>query len=196
MGSRNGFSHPRWAEKSSPVPNASGRVSPGQSLRHCAYLRTQLAMGSERARRKRLRTHNPEPEAAALTPPPVPGRTASEHAPTRPDIPRDSPCVRFSRTHDGTRDGIPVTYVETPLEPATRRRIHPSRARTTPPFHVSRSIRVSAVVISARFSMTLFLRGHRCGACGLRMRTRNMCRGLSEPGFETGLAQSRVIPRK
>src|SRR5882762_3339098 len=52
-----------------------------------------------------------------------------------------------------------------------------------------------AVAISASFFMTLFLLGHHCDACGLRMRTRNLCCGLSQPGFETGLAESCVIGR-
>src|SRR6266481_9742763 len=54
-----------------------------------------------------------------------------------------------------------------------------------------------AVVILASFFMTLFLLllGHHCHACGLRMRTRNLCCGLSQPGFETGLAESCVIAR-
>src|SRR5216683_5423689 len=43
--------------------------------------------------------------------------------------------------------------------------------------------------------MTLFLLGHHCDACGLRVRTRNLCCGLSEPGFETRLAESCVTAR-
>src|SRR5712692_6664982 len=61
-----------------------------------------------------------------------------------------------------------------------------------------RSVLISgeAVSTSASFFMTLFLLGHHCDACGLRRRTRNLCCGLSQPGFETGLAESRLIPRK
>src|SRR5206468_5189289 len=44
--------------------------------------------------------------------------------------------------------------------------------------------------------MTHLPLGPRCDACGLRMRTRNLCCGLSQPGFETGLAESCVIARK
>src|SRR5256885_4409917 len=43
--------------------------------------------------------------------------------------------------------------------------------------------------------MTLFLLGHHCDACGLRVRTRNLCCGLSEPGFETRLTEPCVIAR-
>jgi hypothetical protein len=43
--------------------------------------------------------------------------------------------------------------------------------------------------------MTFFLLGHHCDACGLGIRTRNLRRGLSEPGFETGLAEPCVIAR-
>src|SRR5258706_2460999 len=50
-----------------------------------------------------------------------------------------------------------------------------------------------ALAISASFFTTLFLVGHRCDTCGLRMRARNLCCGLSQPGFETGLAESCVI---
>src|SRR5712671_6642511 len=63
-------------------------------------------------------------------------------------------------------------------------------------FPISHSPVVSAATISASFFMTLFLLGHHCDACWLRMRTRNLCCGLSEPGFETGLAESCVIARK
>ena len=50
------------------------------------------------------------------------------------------------------------------------------------------------VAVSASFFLTLFLLVHHCDACGLR-RTRNLCCRLSEPGFETGLAESCVIAR-
>src|SRR5260370_38596981 len=50
------------------------------------------------------------------------------------------------------------------------------------------------VAISASFFLTLFFLVHRCDGCGLR-RTRNLCCRLSEPGFETGLAESCVIAR-
>src|SRR5712671_4695471 len=43
--------------------------------------------------------------------------------------------------------------------------------------------------------MALFLLGYYCDAGGLRMRTRNLC-GLSQPGFETGLAEPWVVARK
>src|SRR5258708_19642044 len=43
--------------------------------------------------------------------------------------------------------------------------------------------------------MTLFLLGHHCDACRLRVRTRNLCCGLSEPGFEARLSESCVIAR-
>ena len=62
-------------------------------------------------------------------------------------------------------------------------------------FPIPRSPVAYAVAISASFFMTLFLLGHHCDACGLRMRTRNLCCGLSQPGFETGLAESCVIAR-
>src|SRR5580704_3882384 len=52
------------------------------------------------------------------------------------------------------------------------------------------------VPISASFFASLFLFGHHCDACGLRRRTRNLCCGLSQPGFETGLAESCVIAGK
>ena len=54
---------------------------------------------------------------------------------------------------------------------------------------------VYAVVISAGFFSTLFLLGNYRDTCGLRMRTRNLCRGLSEPAFETRLAQPCVVAR-
>src|SRR5260370_8303338 len=60
-------------------------------------------------------------------------------------------------------------------------------------FPIPRSPVVSAATMSASFFMTLFLLGHHCDACGLRMCTRNLCCGLSQPGFETGLAESCVI---
>src|SRR6266851_9237930 len=62
-------------------------------------------------------------------------------------------------------------------------------------FPIPRSPVAYAVAISASFLMTLFLLGHHCDACGLRMRTRNLCCGLSQPGFETGLTESCVIAR-
>src|SRR5216684_5808893 len=62
-------------------------------------------------------------------------------------------------------------------------------------FPIPRSPVVFPVIISASFFMTLFLLGHHCDACGLRMRTRNLCCGLSQPGLETGLAESCVIAR-
>ena len=51
---------------------------------------------------------------------------------------------------------------------------------------------VPAAAISASFFVTLFLRR---GAGGLRMRTRNLCCGLSQPSFETGLAELCIIAR-
>src|SRR6516164_8114608 len=60
----------------------------------------------------------------------------------------------------------------------------------------ARSAVAYAVPMSASFFMTLFLLGHRGGACGLSMRTGNLCCGLSQPSFETGLAESRAIVRK
>src|SRR5262245_488288 len=63
-------------------------------------------------------------------------------------------------------------------------------------FPIPRSPVAYAVAISASFLMTLFLLGHYCNACGLRMCTRNLCCGLSQPGFEKGLAESCVIARK
>src|SRR5438128_6925659 len=63
-------------------------------------------------------------------------------------------------------------------------------------FPIPRSPVAYAVAISASFFMTLYLLGPHCDACGLRMRTRNLCCGLSQPGFETGLAESCVIARK
>src|SRR5580704_7191912 len=62
-------------------------------------------------------------------------------------------------------------------------------------FPIPRSPVVSAATMSASFFMTLFLLGHHRDACGLRMCIRNLCCGLSEPGFETGLAESCVIAR-
>src|ERR1700674_3336989 len=62
-------------------------------------------------------------------------------------------------------------------------------------FPIPRSPVEYVVAISASFFMTLFLPGHHFDACGLR-RTRNLCCGLSQPGFETGLAESCVIARK
>src|SRR6185437_7350941 len=61
---------------------------------------------------------------------------------------------------------------------------------------ITSSPAVSAVAISARFFTTLLVLAPHCDACGLRMRTRNLCCGLSQPGFETGLADSCVIARK
>src|SRR6266705_6844924 len=63
-------------------------------------------------------------------------------------------------------------------------------------FPIPRSPVAYAVPISAGFFPTLFLLGRHCDASGLRLRTRNLCCGLSQPGFETGLAESRVIARK
>ena len=62
-------------------------------------------------------------------------------------------------------------------------------------FPLPRSPVVCAVAISASFFTTLFLVGRHCDACGLRTRTRNLCCWLSQPGFETGLAESCVIAR-
>src|SRR5437899_1107629 len=62
-------------------------------------------------------------------------------------------------------------------------------------FPIPRSPVAYAVAISASFFMTLFLLGHHCDACGLRVRTRNLCCGLSEPGFETRLTEPCVIAR-
>src|SRR5262245_19368578 len=62
-------------------------------------------------------------------------------------------------------------------------------------FPIRRSPVAYAVAISASFFTTLFLLGHHCDACGLRMRTRNLCCGRSQPGFETCLVESCVIAR-
>jgi hypothetical protein len=62
-------------------------------------------------------------------------------------------------------------------------------------FPMPRSPVAYAVVISASFFMTLFLLGRRCDVCGLSKRTRNLYCGLSQPGLETGLAESCVFAR-
>src|SRR5712692_6981642 len=67
--------------------------------------------------------------------------------------------------------------------------------RRRPLYFPIRRSPVSAVAISANFFMTFFFLGHHCDAGGLRMRTRNLCCELSQPGFETGLAESCVIAR-
>src|ERR1700745_1442097 len=68
------------------------------------------------------------------------------------------------------------------------------RSLTSGVLSIPRSPAVSAVAISASYPLTRFLLVLHCGACGLR-RTRNLCCGLSQPGFETGLAEPCVIAR-